>query len=105
MTKITAEELMDSVLRPSNRIDKDFAQVSVLTVDGTIYTGIRISEDQKQLVIRNLAQPEPIVIVRDDVEAISESRTSLMPANLTQTLKSREEFLDLMKYVLEVRKH
>jgi putative heme-binding domain-containing protein len=105
MTKITAEELMDSVLRPSNRIDKDFAQVTVLTVDGTIYTGIRISEDEKQLVIRNLAQPEPIVIVRDEVEAISESRTSLMPANLAQTLKSREEFLDLMKYVLEVRKH
>ncbi|MFN7875934.1 MAG: PVC-type heme-binding CxxCH protein, partial [Pirellula sp.] len=103
-TKITAEELMDSVLRPSNRIDKDFAQVTVLTVDGTIYTGIRISEDDKQIIIRNLAQPEPIVIARDEVEAVNESRTSLMPANLTQTLKSREEFLDLMKYVLEVRK-
>jgi hypothetical protein len=28
-----------------------------------------------------------------------------MPANLAQTLKTKEEFLDLMKYVLEVRKH
>ncbi|XZE17670.1 PVC-type heme-binding CxxCH protein [Pirellulaceae bacterium SH449] len=104
-TKITPEELVDSVLRPSNRIDKDFAQVTVLTVDGTIYTGIRISEDEKQLVIRNLAQPDPIAITRDEIEAVSESRTSLMPANLAQTLKSREEFLDLMKYVLEARKH
>ena len=57
------------------------------------------------MVIRNLAQTEPIVISRDDIEEVGESRTSLMPANLAQTLKTKEEFLDLMKYVLEVRKH
>lgn len=102
---ITPEELMDSVLRPSNRIDKDFAQVTVLMADGTIYTGIRISEDDKQLVLRNLAEPQPIVIARDEIDEIAQSRTSLMPANLAQTLKSREEFLDLMKFVLEIRKH
>jgi putative heme-binding domain-containing protein len=103
-TKISAEELIDSVLRPSNRIDKDFAQINVLTSDGTIRTGIRISEDDKQLVIRNLADPQPLVIPQEDIEEIIQSRTSLMPANLVQTLKNREEFYDLMKYVLEVRK-
>lgn len=104
-SKISPEELIDSVLRPSNRIDKEFAQVTVLTVEGTILTGIRISEDDKQLVIKNLAEPKPIVIAREDIEEVNESRTSLMPANLTQTLKSREEFMDLMRYVLETRKH
>ncbi len=103
-TTLTSEELIDSVLRPSNRIDKDFAQVSVLTSDGAIRTGIRISEDEKQLILRNLAEPQPIVIAQDDIEEVVQSRTSLMPANLAQTLKSREEFFDLMKYVLEVRK-
>ena len=102
---ITPEELIDSVLRPSNRIDKDFAQVTVLTVDGAILTGIRISEDEKQLTLRNLAEPQPIVIAREDIEEVAQSRTSLMPANLAQTLQSREEFLDLMRYVLETRKH
>lgn len=103
-TSITAAELIDSVLRPSNRIDKDFAQVNVLTTDGTIRTGIRISEDDKSLVIRNLADPQPITIPQDEIEEVIQSRTSLMPANLVQTLKNREEFYDLMKYVLEVRK-
>lgn len=103
-TTLTYAELIDSVLRPSNRIDKDFAQVSVLTSDGTIRTGIRISEDQQQLILRNLAEPQPIVIAQEEIEEVVQSRTSLMPANLVQTLKSREEFLDLMKYVLEVRK-
>jgi putative heme-binding domain-containing protein len=103
-TILTPGELIDSVLRPSARIDKDFAQVNVLTSDGTIRTGIRIAEDERQLVLRNLAEPEPVVIAQADIEDVVQSRTSLMPANLAQTLKDRQQFLDLMKYVLEVRK-
>jgi len=102
-TEITPEELVESVLRPSKRIDKDFAQVSVLTVDGQIQTGIRVSETDTEFVLRNLAQPEPIVIPQDDIEAVKDSRTSIMPANLARLLKDRGEFSDLMKYLMEVR--
>ncbi len=98
------DELVDSVLRPSKRIDKDFAQITVVTIDGKIVTGIRVSEDDDELVLRNLAQPSPIVIKQDDIEDVVDSRTSLMPANLMRTLKNRDEFNDLMKYVIEVRK-
>jgi putative heme-binding domain-containing protein len=103
-TVLSGEELVNSVLRPSQRIDKDYAQVTVVTVDGEQITGLRISEDDNKLVIRNLAQPEPIVILQDDIEDVEDSRTSLMPANLARTLKDRQEFDDLLKYVLEVRK-
>ena len=98
------EELVDSVLRPSKLIDKAFAQVNVLMVDGKQFTGIRISEDDGQLVLRNLAQPEPITISKKDIDEVFDSRTSLMPANLTRQLKTRQEFNDLMKYVIETRK-
>ena len=101
---LSHEELVNSVLRPSNLIDKAFAQVNVYTVDGKIYTGIRVSENDDEIVLRNLAQPDPITIKQGDVDEVVESRTSLMPANLARQLKSREEFNDLMKYVLEVRK-
>lgn len=104
MTSITPGELVDSVLRPSKRVDKEFAQVNVLTVDGTILTGIRVSEDDQQIVLKNLAEPEPIVIKQDDIEEVIDSRTSLMPANLARVLKDRGEFMDLMKFVLETRK-
>ncbi|MFK7734470.1 MAG: PVC-type heme-binding CxxCH protein, partial [Pirellulaceae bacterium] len=79
-TAITRAELIDSVLRPSKRIDKDFAQVKVLTVDGQVIVGMRVSEDDDNLVLRNLAEPKPITISQDDIEAVQESRTSLMPA-------------------------
>jgi putative heme-binding domain-containing protein len=98
------EDLVDSVLRPSKQIDKAFAQVIVLTNQGKQYTGVRISENADEIVLRNLAQPTPIVIKKEDVDEVFESRTSLMPANLTRQLKTRAEFDDLMKYVLEVRK-
>lgn len=103
-TKIKPDELIDSVLRPSKRIDKDFAQVTVLTTEGKQYTGIRISENNKEIVLRNLAQPEPITISKDNVEGVFDSRTSIMPARLARQLKSRQEFDDLMKYVIEIRK-
>ena len=108
LAKITSvlkpEELVDSVLRPSKRIDKDFAQVTVLTVQGKLFTGIRVAETDDQIVLRNLAQPQPLEFSKDDVEEVVESRTSLMPANLTRQLKSRQEFNDLMKFVLQTRK-
>lgn len=104
LTKMKPADLIDSVLRPSKQIDKAFAQVIVLTNQGKQYTGVRISEDDDEIVLRNLAQPTPIVIKKEDVDEVVESRTSLMPANLTRQLKTRAEFDDLMKYVIEVRK-
>lgn len=103
-TKLTAEQLVDAILRPSKLIEKDYAQVSVVTLDGTVHTGVRISQDEKEIVLRNLAAPEPIKIAQDDIEDILESKASLMPENLARQLKSRREFDDLMKYILEIRK-
>ena len=103
-TKLSPEELIDSILRPSKRIDKDFAQVTVLTLQGAIHTGIRVSENDKELVLRNLAQPEPLKILQDDIDAVTDSRTSIMPAGLAKQLKTRQDFDDLMKYIFETRK-
>ncbi len=103
-TKLTPEQLVDSILRPSSLIDKEYAQVSVLTADGKIHTGVRVEENDDEIVLRNLAAPDPIKIPQDDIEDVTESKVSLMPANLTRSLKNRKEFDDLMKYILEIRK-
>ncbi|WP_153556406.1 PVC-type heme-binding CxxCH protein [Roseimaritima sediminicola] len=102
-TELSDADLVDSILRPSKLINKDFAQITVLTVDGSLHTGVRISEDDDELVLRNVADPNPITIKQDDIEDVSESKVSLMPANLTRQLRNRKEFNDLMKYLLEQR--
>lgn len=101
--KLTGAQLVDAILRPSDLIEKDYAQISVLTSDGSVKTGVRLSEDDDFLVIRNVADPEPIKIDQNDIEAVKESDVSLMPANLARQLKSRKEFDDLMKYIIEIR--
>ena len=101
---LTGEELVDSILRPSKLIEKAFAQVNVITVTGKQVTGIRVSEDENEIVLRNLAQPDLIKISKKDIDEVLDSRTSIMPANLTRQLKNRGEFNDLMKYIIEIRK-
>ena len=103
-TKLTPEQLVDSILRPSKLIDKNYAQVSVITDAGKVYTGIRVSENDKEIVLRNLAEPKPIKVNQDDIDDVRESKVSLMPENLMRQMKNRKEFDDLMKYILEIRK-
>ena len=103
-TKRTPEELVESLLYPSKLIDKEYAQVTVLTNDGRQLTGLRVSDDDKEIRLRNLAQPVPVSIKKAEIEDIFESKVSLMPEHLVQQLKTRQEFDDLMRYILEIRK-
>ena len=103
-TEMTPEDLVESILLPSKRIDKAFAQVTVLTTTGKLVSGIRVLENDDEIVLRSLAQPKPITFAREDIEEILDSTVSLMPANLVRQIGSRQEFNDLMKYIIEVRK-
>ncbi|MGB4737198.1 MAG: PVC-type heme-binding CxxCH protein, partial [Fuerstiella sp.] len=59
-TKMSDEDLVNSLLHPSQKIDKEFSQVTVLTTAGKTITGVRVSQNDDQVVLRNLAQPTPI---------------------------------------------
>ena len=61
-TSLTPEELVESLIDPSKRIEDDYKQLTVLTVEGKVFTGLRISETDDELVLRNFAKPEPIKI-------------------------------------------
>ncbi|MEY3031996.1 MAG: cytochrome c precursor, partial [Planctomycetota bacterium] len=102
-TALSPEQLVESVLYPSRLIDKAYRQVTVITNDGRQQTGLRVSESADEIVLRNLAQSTPMVFRKADVDDVFESPVSLMPEHLVRQLKNRQEFNDLMRYVLEVR--
>jgi putative heme-binding domain-containing protein len=102
-TTLSDAEVVESILHPSKRIDPEYAQVTVVTADGKQFTGIRAEDNEREIVLRNPASPEPIRIARDQVDEVVDSPVSLMPANLVQLLKDRREFNDLLRYVLETR--
>ncbi len=102
-TKLTGEQLVDAVLRPSKTIDKTFAQVVVITNEGRQISGLRVSENDEEIVLRNPADSQLIRITQDNVDEVFDSQTSLMPVGLMKQLKDRRQFDDLMRYIIEVR--
>lgn len=93
---------IESVLHPSKQIDKEFAQINVLTDDGRVISGIRISEDKDGIVVRNVAEPKPIRIPKETIEEVVESKSSMMPSGLVRSMNNRQEFDDLMAYLLSL---
>ncbi len=69
----------------------------VTTADGKIYSGLKISDDGKRYVLRD-AEGKDIPLAAEDVEEISRSKTSLMPAGVTAALKL-QELLDLVAFL------
>lgn len=94
--------LIESVLEPSKSIRKGFEPVTVETEDGLIVRGFRVRDNEKAFVIRDPATGKDIEIAKSDDIEIAFGKTSAMPAGLVNQLAERKQFLDLMKFVMEV---
>ena len=100
---VTGEYLIKSILQPSADILKGYQSVNVITVDGAAISGFLVEQDDDNITLSISAEKgKHRVIPQDDAEEIIESNVSTMPAGLAASLKSREEFLDLAKFVLEI---
>ena len=102
-TSLTPEQLVESILNPKKRIDKEYVQVRVITKGGKPYVGLRVKETKKQIILRNQGQPDVKIAIKD-IDEKEELDTSIMPDSLVTLLKDRQEFDDLMRYILETRK-
>ena len=101
--EVTDEFIIESILQPSKTIKEGF-ETFVVLADGKTVVGIKVAEDENQIVIRqptNLDQP--VVIPRDEIEGIREAKLSNMPEKLADELKNRQQFLDLLRYVINVK--
>ena len=95
--------LIESVLHPSQVIRKGYETVSVLTTNGQIKTGILISQNTTQIVLRELTDLlSPIVIPQSQIDEIEKTSLSIMPQGLVDSLRNEGDFYDLMRYVFEV---
>jgi putative heme-binding domain-containing protein len=93
----STDDLLQSLLTPSRRIEPKYAAYLVHTSDGNSLSGLLIKRDEKSVVLRDIEGKE-IVVAAGDVEHLRPMRASLMPdgqmANLTA-----QEAADLLKYL------
>ncbi|QDU75352.1 Cytochrome c [Bremerella volcania] len=97
-------DLVDAILAPSKKIREGFEAVSILTVDGKVITGRQVESTPDHIVLQELTGAQQRhTIPADEIEAHNSGKQSLMPAGLANQLSGRQQFLDLVRYLMEVR--
>ncbi len=101
----TPEYLVQSLLDPSKDFTEGFQSQSVLTSDGQMFTGLVAETSDSQLTLVDPAQDgKQIVIDTDDIEDQKPHKVSAMPQGLVNTLGDEQQFLDLVRYLIEVKR-
>ncbi len=96
--------LVESVLKPSAEIAEEYRSIRILTDGGLVKTGILVADDDDSVVV--LRDPVTLQNIRIPVDEIAQrqvSQQSAMPEGLMRSLANEAEFLDLLKYLLEIR--
>jgi putative heme-binding domain-containing protein len=99
-------DLVESILEPSKVIRKGYEPVTIATDDGRTITGLLAEERPDAIVLRDPVQDgRPVAIARDRIEQQRRGGPSLMPAGLVNALSSRQQFLDLVRYLMEIAEY
>ncbi len=91
--------LIDSNYFPSKAIKEGYNSLLVETKDGDFYSGIKITETDTELILRDTTEDQ-LRIPLDTIDT-REDGGSLMPTGLADSLLENE-FLDLIRYLSEL---
>ena len=96
-----ADYLVESLLIPGKAIKENYHALVVATADGRVTTGIKVRQDDADLILRDAEDREVAI----PLASIDEQKPggSLMPAGLTDSL-TRGELVDLVRFLSELGK-
>ena len=101
-----ARDLVESILEPSKVIKKGYEPVTVATDDGRTITGLLVEDRPDAVVLRDPAQDgKSLTIARNQIGGERKGGPSVMPAGLVNALASRQQFLDLVRYLIEIAEY
>ncbi|MDB5387573.1 MAG: heme-binding protein [Planctomycetaceae bacterium] len=99
----TAERLIEAVLEPSKLIRKGFEPQTIQTIKGETLTGFLVEESELAVVLRDLARNgAAVTIPKSMIDERAVGRVSVMPADQANQLANRQQFLDLIRYLIEI---
>ena len=104
--RFQVKDLVEAIIEPSRVVSDQYKASIVQTAEGKVVSGRIVAEDEASITI--VTDPEDATklarIARSDIEEITSSSTSLMPAGLLDQL-SEQEVLDLLAYTLSRGNH
>jgi putative heme-binding domain-containing protein len=101
LPKRNPEQIVRSIYLPQEEIEEPFRLWQVLTVDGAIHSGYRVSQSKASLELLEISSGKPISIASEDIDAMSSSG-SPMPDGLMARLSEQQQ-LDLIAFLLQMR--
>ena len=96
----TDAHIVESILNPSKVIRKGFESVSIETLEGTV-TGLVMQQTIRTITVRDVTTMKVVTLPRSDVK---QNKVSLMPTGLANQVGTRQQFLDLIRYLSEINK-
>ncbi|MEO2013776.1 MAG: hypothetical protein ABGZ53_05340 [Fuerstiella sp.] len=100
---VTDEYLVEALLEPSKVILKGFETVTVITNAGKSIVGRVVEQSPSEIVLRDTSPERRLLtLATNDIDEIVQNKVSVMPDNLMDQLKDRQQFLDLLRYVMEI---
>lgn len=95
--KMSPQRILHSILKPSDEIAPQYTPWRIELTDGTLYTGLLVTEKADDQVFAN-DQGETRVIKRQEIELRSPLSQSVMPDGLAERLTD-QELRDLIAYL------
>ncbi|MCA9161608.1 MAG: c-type cytochrome, partial [Planctomycetales bacterium] len=103
-SRSTDGDVVESILKPSAYLREGFETTRLLLADGRLLTGIKVSGDaNSELLLRDSSTRQELRVPAGDIDEIIPATQSIMPEGMVNALQTREQFLDLVRYVLEIR--
>ncbi|MEO1525979.1 MAG: c-type cytochrome [Planctomycetota bacterium] len=100
----TDVSLVESILSPSKVIKPEFQTVKVLMQDGRVLRGVVAEKDDARIVLRDAQEVTSLIqLDRNEIDEIANDSISIMPDGLVDQLKGRQQFLDLLRYVIDLK--
>jgi len=101
--KLSKEAMYVSILDPSAGISHNFEAYTALMEDGSIVTGLLVSETESTLILKD---PKGIErsMDRKEIEGYKKQEKSLMPENLQETM-DEQGLVDLIEYLVSLKKN
>lgn len=98
--RLSARDLLESILLPSKVITEGFAATEIETKSGETITGIVEREDEQSVTLRPMVDAEqPVRVAKIQITRRALSKISNMPAGMANSL-TEEQILNLLAYLM-----
>ncbi len=97
-TAASTSYMIESILEPNASIAEHYENMLFTMADNSLHMGSIVYQDDNEVIIQDSALGQEVKLPVGNIRS-KQSVPSLMPAGLADQLKSREEFLDLAKFL------